>query len=382
MSNGMYVIQDSAELVALAEQPYDSEDFLQRLLEDHPGLLAGDQIDPASPRRWLLAKREVAIADAEGGGGRWWLDHLFLDQDGIPTLVEVKRSTDTRARREVVGQMLDYAVNALRCWSVEYIRGAFEETCAQKGKSPAAVLHEFLDPDADPEAYWQQVKTNLQAGRLRLLFVADAIPTELRRVVEFLNAQMDPAEVLAVEIRQFAGESLRILVPRVVGHTGEAERLKGTTRRPARQWDERSFLDELTRKVGPEQVRVARGILEWAAQQGLSVSWGRGSTGGTFTVFLQVANTRHTVCCVHTGWGSTPPGIETQFQYQAGKPPFDDENRRRELLRRFNEIPGVELPADSIDRRPSIPLGSFVTPESFEALLSVFSWCVAQVRST
>jgi len=43
-----------------------------------------------------------------------------LDQDAIPTIVEVKRSTDTRIRREVVGQMLGYAANA-----VVYCPGAF-----------------------------------------------------------------------------------------------------------------------------------------------------------------------------------------------------------------------------------------------------------------
>jgi hypothetical protein len=36
-----------------------------------------------------------------------------LDQDAILTIVEVKRSTDTHVRREVVGQMLDYAANAV-----------------------------------------------------------------------------------------------------------------------------------------------------------------------------------------------------------------------------------------------------------------------------
>jgi hypothetical protein len=30
------------------------------------------------------------------GGGRWSVDHLFLDQDAVPTIVEVKRSTDPR----------------------------------------------------------------------------------------------------------------------------------------------------------------------------------------------------------------------------------------------------------------------------------------------
>ena len=56
-----------------------------------------------------------------------------------------------------------------------------------------------------------------------MLFVADFIPLELRRVVEFLNEQMDPAEVLAVELRQFAGmedeKELRTIVPTVYGQT-------------------------------------------------------------------------------------------------------------------------------------------------------------------
>ena len=52
------------------------------------------------------------------------------------------------------------------------------------------------EPDAD--GFWERVATNLAAARLRLLFVADDIPDPLERVVEFLNAQMDRIEVLAV----------------------------------------------------------------------------------------------------------------------------------------------------------------------------------------
>ena len=74
--------------------------------------------------------------------------------------------------------------------------------------------------------FWSKVKTNLQAGRIRLVFVADEIPRELRRIVEFLNEQMDPAEVLAVEIKQFAGEGVKTLVPRVIGQTAEAQQKK------------------------------------------------------------------------------------------------------------------------------------------------------------
>jgi hypothetical protein len=31
--------------------------------------------------------------------------------------------------------------------------------------------------------FWDRVKTNLAAGRIRLLFVADSIPSELKRIV-------------------------------------------------------------------------------------------------------------------------------------------------------------------------------------------------------
>ena len=216
MGGGIYLIQDDGRLVELREQAYDSEDLLQQLLAKYPDLLAGDRMDPAAPRRWLLVKREKEVPSEEGGAGRWAVDHLFLDQDAVPTLVEVKRSSDTRIRREVIGQMLDYAANAVVYWPVETLRAQFEAACGDT-RGPDEVLMEFLGPDSDPEQFWQQTKTNLQAGKLRLVFVADAIPVELKRVVEFLNSQMDPAEVLAVELKQYTGQGIRTLVPRVVG---------------------------------------------------------------------------------------------------------------------------------------------------------------------
>lgn len=98
MPGGVFVLTGS-DLIALRERPYDSEDLLQALLEQHPELLAGDQVGDEA-RRWLLVRREAGVPGHEGGGGRWSLDHLFIDDEAIPTLVEVKRSADTRVRRE------------------------------------------------------------------------------------------------------------------------------------------------------------------------------------------------------------------------------------------------------------------------------------------
>jgi hypothetical protein len=107
---GVIFLRQGESFVPMREEPYDAEDLLQALIAAHPQILAGD--DRGERSRWALVKREAGV-------GSWSLDHLFLDQAGVPTLVEVKRSSDTRARREVVAQMLDYAANAAGYWTVE-----------------------------------------------------------------------------------------------------------------------------------------------------------------------------------------------------------------------------------------------------------------------
>ncbi|MDZ3838806.1 MAG: hypothetical protein U0S49_15680 [Rhodospirillales bacterium] len=238
MSEAIYLLRDDGGLVEMREQPYDTEDLLQKLLADHPRLLGRDESTGV-----LLVSREVAVTDEDGSAGR--LDHLFLDRDGVPMLVEVKRASDTRIRREVVGQLLDYAANAVVHWPVDRLRASFEERCGARGRDPCALIAEHLGDDVDPDDLWEQVKTNLQAGRVRLIFIADRIPPRLRRIVEFLNEQMDPAEVLALEVQQFVGEGVRTLVPRVVGQTAGAQQRKGAGSSGA--GSEQSFLPVLKR---------------------------------------------------------------------------------------------------------------------------------------
>jgi hypothetical protein len=203
VSGGIYLVKNDGELVEMNERGYNTENLLQGYLVRYHDLLAGDQIDSTAPRRWLLVAREAPLASEEDGADRWSVDHLFLDQDAVPTIVEVERSTDTRIRREVVGQMLDYAANSVVYWSVDRFRAEFEAN-----PEPEQAISDLLeDPDADPEEFWQKVKTNLQAGKVRLIFVSDRIPDELRRIVEFLNEQMSQTEVLAVEIKQYVNQT-------------------------------------------------------------------------------------------------------------------------------------------------------------------------------
>ena len=254
MTDSIYLIQGESDLVEMSQAAYDSEALLQTLIAKYPNVMAGDQMNPSNPRRWLLVVREMGVPEELDGSNRWSLDHLFLDQDAIPTLVEVKRSSDTRIRREVVGQMLDYAANAVVYWPVEEIKSRFETRCTLDGEDHAEVLSEFIgDEDGSEEEFWQKAKTNLQAGRVRLVFVADQIPPTLQRIVEFLNGQMDPAEVLAVELKQFQGEGMRTLVPRVVGQTAISQAKKAPSVISDDKLLQREFLTEFAKYVSQSE---------------------------------------------------------------------------------------------------------------------------------
>jgi hypothetical protein len=227
--------QDREHLITLQETGYVEEAVLQDFLVNYPDLLPGDQISPEEPRRWLLVAQEMAVPGEEAGAGRWSLDHLFLDQDGIPTFVECKRSTDTRARREVVAQMLDYAANGIEYWSMDRLRQAAAETAQSLGQSLDEDIVALVDNDeASIDEYWDTVEANLRAHRVRLVFVADSTPKELRRLVEFLNEEMQNVEVLAVEVKQYQrgdSEGPTALVPRVVGLTEAAREKRSQPRK-------------------------------------------------------------------------------------------------------------------------------------------------------
>jgi hypothetical protein len=373
MSGVIYLVHGEGKLVPMREESYDSEDVLQRLLADYPDLLGGEQMNASTPRRWLLLAREAGLPSEEAGGDRWSIDHLFVDQDGIPTIIEVKRSTDSRIRREVVGQMLDYAANAVVYWPVERLRTRFEALCESEERDPETAIQESLGVDSDPDEFWKLVQTNLQAGRVRLVFVADVIPPELRRVVEFLNQQMNPAEVLAVEVRQYVGQGQQALVPRVIGQTQQAvgQKSVGGTGTATKHWDESSFLAALQLKAGSRAAAVGTRLLAWSHANASRIWWGQGS----FYPMVDLNGQQHWLFSARTNGR-----ITIEFANIRKSAAFADVGDRREILRRLNELNGVEIPEDRIDLYPSIPMEVLGTESDTSKFLSVFEWMISELR--
>jgi hypothetical protein len=382
MPGGKIYLREDDGLVAMTEAPYDAEEILQGLLADYPDLLAGDQMRPSEPRRWLLISREAAIADTEGGHARWSLDHLFIDQDAVPTLVEVKRSSDTRLRREVVGQMLDYAANIVAYWPGGELRQLFEERIRPDG---AAADDEVLrimgglttdEPaiTAAVDEFWRRAAANLAARRIRLVFVADVIPPELQRIVEFLNENLVRAEVLAVEVKQYVGEGRQTLVPRVIGRTAAAEDVKQASSgvsRVVRSWTEADFRDAARAVGGPDAAHLVDAVMSWNRKHGFEVVFGRGKYGPLYLQPTAADGTPVKAANVNTA-GSTQIGYDSL----AKVPPFDNVEARLALNERLNRITGVDIPERYAVAAswPSLRLEVLASEEARDEFLRVFDW--------
>lgn len=360
MSASIFLIDHNETLIELTRSAYASEDLFQDLLGKHPRLLT---ITAGESGRLLLIRREQEVPDTQNGGGRWSLDHLFLDGSGVPVLVEVKRASDTRARREVVAQMLDYAANGVAYWPIENIIAAHDRTCGELGIDPDQNLQAFIGSE-DADAFWQQVEANLKSGRIRMVFVADMIAPELRRIVEFLNEQMRPAEVLAVEVEQFLDPNgFRTLVPKLVGETARAQAVKNPkgSSHPLPPITVEEWINRFAERHGHDARRSIDQLVGWfrangievsipASQASLSAGVRRTASDGRLANFVFVY--------LKDGY----------MQLPMPKLPLGSEETRLAVVEEYSAIPGAELSSNLANGLHGMPLAALSSPETWNGL--------------
>lgn len=389
----IYLIGEDGSLTPTSSAGYRTEAELQELLAGNLNLLPSAQISPGDPRRWLLVRREAGVPNREGGSGWWSVDHLVVDQDATPTFIEVKRASDTRARREVVAQMLDYAANGSAFWTPEHLQALYEA-----GDPPATArdLAAWLDlPDEDPEeaarAFWQAVGTNLREGKIRLIFVADEIPVSLQRLVEFLNEQMPRVEVLALEIRHYRADGTRVgaVVPRLVGQTSRAQAVKelgapAPGRIPGRRptpWTAAEVLESAT-LAGDGAAAAARAVIGWAEARhpAIRISGGNGAKDRSLNISADIGNGLHPgVLSLYATPGGGRPLLEIRIKEMISIPPYDRTPARQQYQAGLHAL-GIKrlAAADILDStRPNIYLDEMTSEHTSHLLEVVDTWLAA-----
>ena len=104
------IINSNGDAVKLRRIPLTGgtfkEEWLQRILEQTPSILPTAEIAPIFAPLICVA-REVHVKTDDNNSGR--IDNLYISKDGYLVIVETKLWNNPESRREVVGQILDYA---------------------------------------------------------------------------------------------------------------------------------------------------------------------------------------------------------------------------------------------------------------------------------
>lgn len=260
MYRKIYTLNDN-EIVTIEEQKHHNENDFQELIANHPELIPGEQIDPENPRRWILVGREINKIDV-----------LLLDQDGIPTVVEVKKSINLEIHREVSAQLLDYGANLFRL-SVDRIISKIDSND----------LQDFLGESISEEEFWINVHKNLEMENMRLIVVSDHIPQSLQNILEFLNNKIS-IEVFTVEIKQYTDNKtgIRTFVPKISGHSRDMLILEP-------ELNENTLYDNLN-EIG---IEFYRELLCFAYENDFNIKWTKNG------FFLTVPIGDHSVKVLH-----------------------------------------------------------------------------------
>lgn len=199
---------------AAGENDFD-EAWLQRLLFSDPGLLPVSEIEPVFSGL-IPVCRELRTAVGP-------LDLLFVNEQGLLTIVECKLWRNPEARRSVVGQILDYAQ--------ELHRYDFDELDkrVRQARGDSRGLHEIVadhSQDFDEARFIDDVSRNLRLGRFLLLVVGDGIREDVENISSYLqdHATLNFCFGLVEQaIYRLADEGFFVL-PRLLMKTVEIER--------------------------------------------------------------------------------------------------------------------------------------------------------------
>ncbi|KQT56126.1 hypothetical protein ASG52_24300 [Methylobacterium sp. Leaf456] len=189
-------------------EAFGREHQLQRLAYEHPEIIPIEEIDPGAGAVAPLC-RELTL---RGQTGPVFLDMLGVTRRGRLVLVECKLWRNPQARREVIGQVLEYAGLMRR---LSY--GDLSALVATRiGRQASNLLWELARDRlslTDEAAFVDAVSESLSAGAFDLVVLGDGIRSEIEAVRGFLEAAAGLRSRLAlVEVAAWTNPSGQILL--------------------------------------------------------------------------------------------------------------------------------------------------------------------------
>jgi hypothetical protein len=188
-----------------------SEADIQALVHAHPACLPIAEIDPMFAGPVPICTELNTLAGA--------IDNFMVTPSGLPVLVECKLWRNPEGRREVVGQILDYAKELSR-WSSSDLQREVRGRLKRDG-NPLLEMVQAVDPTVDEIQFNDALTANLRRGRFLLLIVGDGIREGVEAIAEYLHAHAGLHFSLGlVELPIYVlPDGGRLVAPRVLART-------------------------------------------------------------------------------------------------------------------------------------------------------------------
>jgi len=203
----------------------------------------------ASSPHWIPNVPEGSFAVRQFYNSAGPVDVMVVAPDGAVTAVECKLESNPEKRRQVIGQLIDYA-SAIS-------EDGTEAFFAQWRKRAGSSLEAVLDSDA-----LIGLRNNIETATIALCWVADHLDADLRRLISYLNkVTEDRIAVTALQLEYARDGELEFLVASTYGgEFAEAKALRRGDR--SGYWTKTKFVDAVAALDDPADHRFLTRLLE------------------------------------------------------------------------------------------------------------------------
>ncbi|MXO52381.1 hypothetical protein GRI42_13805 [Erythrobacter gaetbuli] len=206
--------ETSSPLVQLTYGPSPesvSEAWIQELVHRHPSCLPIEEVDS------VFANPVSICCELNTPAGP--IDNFLVTPSGLPVLVECKLWRNPEGRREVVGQILDYA-KELALWTSSDLQREVARRVGGEGNPILRLLRE-AGHEIDEVAFNDALTANLRRGRFLLLIVGDGIREGTEAIAGYLQSHLGLHFSMGlVEMPIFTlPDQSRLVAPRILART-------------------------------------------------------------------------------------------------------------------------------------------------------------------
>lgn len=212
------IVDKSGKTVSPELVKMPNEAWLQKLLPTCPEILPTAEIDSRYAKLFYIA-REVATESTKIGKGH--IDILYLSTNGNLVIVETKLYRNPESSRQVIGQVLDYAVSLhdTKQWNWDKLESIY------KGKDLYSDIKRKYPEITSKENFIEKVNESIRQADFLMMIVGDAIRPSADKIAEFINSPIDMHHRLALcELTTYKIADKFLIVPRLTTSTNILER--------------------------------------------------------------------------------------------------------------------------------------------------------------